>query len=108
MSRTSTGTWTRARTETRVRFTSIRTNLEKATRDGMWSPQPSRDQSPGAEDLVLETMKMQVTEEDRAAAAPRLEQGHRVSSALGFCWSLEELLTRTRISSNVSSRSEPQ
>lgn len=62
-----TGTWTRARAgtrttaktraRTRTRFISIRTNSEKATGDGMWSPQPSRDQSPGAEGLVLETMK---------------------------------------------------
>lgn len=53
--RTRTGTWARA--ETRVRFMSVRTNSEKATGDGIWPPQPSRDQSPGAEDLVLETMK---------------------------------------------------
>lgn len=46
---TRTGTWTRARAgksttaktkaRTRSRFMSIRTNSEKATRDGIWSPQ---------------------------------------------------------------------
>lgn len=65
MNRTGTRTWTRAGTRTtaktrarnRTRFMSIRTNSEKATGDEMWSPQPSRDQSPGARGLVLETMK---------------------------------------------------